>query len=268
MSDLSKETRDLLTRGRGGTGMPTRRRSAIKGAVLAKAAAGTVITTSATAAAWTATTKAIGMAAVALAVGGGTVGVVRYENAKAERENAAAVTARTNSVTTTAQLPSAEPTETTTEPTPLPIPVALLPEPALTNAAPVPVIDRTTTTAPSTSTSTSTSPATTTTTTTTTTTAIAGPVASSSLGEETALLREAHEAIANGDAPQALSLLEEHARRFPTSALEPERSAERVFAYCAEHDKDAARGTATGFLASHPTGPLSDRVRSSCGGTK
>ncbi len=259
MSDLSKETRNLLARGRGGTGMPTRRRTAIKGAVLAKAAAGTVVTTSVTAAAWTTTTKAIGMAAVALAVGGGTVGVVRYENAKAERENAATVTTRTNAVATTSKPPSAEPlstVETMTEP--IPIPVALTPEPELTNAARVRVIDGTTAT-----TTTATTTATTATTSTTSTTA-----ASSSLGEETALLRRAHDAIASGDAPQALSLLEQHARRFPTSALEPERSAERVFAYCAEHETDAARGAATSFLTSHPTGPLSDRVRSSCGGTK
>lgn len=254
MSDLSKETRNLLARGRGGTGMPTRRRTAIKGAVLAKAAAGTVVTTSVTAAAWTTTTKAIGMAAVALAVGGGTVGVVRYENAKAERENAATVTTRTNAVATTSKPPSAEPlstVETMTEP--IPIPVALTPEPELTNAAPVRVIDGTTATA---------------TTATTTASTTSTTAASSSLGEETALLRRAHDAIASGDAPQALSLLEQHARRFPTSALEPERSAERVFAYCAEHETDAARGAATSFLTSHPTGPLSDRVRSSCGGTK
>lgn len=254
MSDLSKETRDLLTRGRGGPRMPARRRSAIKGAVLAKAAAGTIVTSSVTAAAWTTTTKALGMAAVALALGGGTVGVVRYENAKAARETATTAPTTTSAVTTTSKPPSVEPTEVT-EPSPLPIPVALPPEPALTNAPAVPVVER-----PIAATAAATATA--------TTAAIAGPVASSSLGEETALLREAHEAIANGDAPRALSILEQHARRFPTSALEPERSAERVFAYCAEHETDAARGAASAFLTSHPTGPLSDRVRSSCGGTK
>jgi TolA-binding protein len=97
---------------------------------------------------------------------------------------------------------------------------------------------------------------------------VAAPAATShasSLAEETTLLRAAHDAIAAGDPARALRLLDEHAARFPNSALEPERSAERVFAYCAAQDTAYARAAASSFLAAHPTGPLAMRVRSSCG---
>ena len=42
------------------------------------------------------------------------------------------------------------------------------------------------------------------------------------------LLQEAHRALSAGESARALHLLDEHAARFPSSALEPERSAERV----------------------------------------
>jgi outer membrane protein assembly factor BamD (BamD/ComL family) len=79
-------------------------------------------------------------------------------------------------------------------------------------------------------------------------------------------LREAHAALGAGQAARALELLDEHAARFPASALEPERSAERVFALCLDGRVDAARAAASRFISLHPTGPLSQRVRASCGG--
>ena len=242
MSDMSRETRDLIARGRAGTSMPVRRRNAVKGAVLAKVAAGTLVTTSATAAAWTSTTKVIGAAVVALAIGGGTVGVVKYENAKAERTKTAALATATQT-RNPADLPiqNAPPAE------PTPAQIAVAPQttagietPAVV-AAPVPTpIGRPTSTSTSTP--------------------------KSTLDQEVSLLREAHDALSAGDPNRALALLDEHAHRFPQSALEPERSAERVFAYCAENASDAARGAASSFLAAHPAGPLADRVRASCGG--
>jgi hypothetical protein len=64
-----------------------------------------------------------------------------------------------------------------------------------------------------------------------------------------------------------LALLDDHRARFPGSALSPERDAERIFALCAAGRTSAARSAAASFLASHPSGPLASRVRSSCGGT-
>jgi hypothetical protein len=91
----------------------------------------------------------------------------------------------------------------------------------------------------------------------------AGP---SSLEQDARLLRDAHRALADGDATAALRLLDEHAARFPESTLEPERSAERVFALCrAGRDADA-RIAADAFLRAHPAGPLAARVGASCAG--
>jgi hypothetical protein len=94
------------------------------------------------------------------------------------------------------------------------------------------------------------------------------PSAATSLADDAALLRAAHQALSAGDASRALRLLDEHAARFPASALEPERSAERVFALCAAGRVPAAHDAASAFLVSHPTGPLSLRVASSCGAKK
>jgi hypothetical protein len=88
----------------------------------------------------------------------------------------------------------------------------------------------------------------------------------SSLEEETTLLRAAVDAVAANDSARALRLLDEHAARFPSSALEPERSAERVFALCAGQRTDDAHVAASRFLSVHSTGPLASRVRASCGG--
>jgi hypothetical protein len=87
-----------------------------------------------------------------------------------------------------------------------------------------------------------------------------------SLEVEAQLLREADHALKAGDASTSLRLLEEHARRFPNGALEPERSAERVLALCRAGRLADARREARAFLAGHPAGPLTSRVQASCGG--
>ena len=86
-----------------------------------------------------------------------------------------------------------------------------------------------------------------------------------SLEAEALLLREAHAALAGGDGDRSLRLLDEHARRFPSSVLEPERAADRVFAMCQLKDLDGARVAAVAFIARYPEGPLAARVRASCG---
>lgn len=88
----------------------------------------------------------------------------------------------------------------------------------------------------------------------------------SPLEEEARLLRAADRALKDGDAAAALRILGEHAARFPRSALEPERSAERVFALCSAGRIEDARAAAQSFLRGDRPALLVARVRSSCGG--
>jgi hypothetical protein len=84
------------------------------------------------------------------------------------------------------------------------------------------------------------------------------------LTRDVRLLRDADLAVRGGDPERALTLLDEHAAVFPRSDLEPERSAERVFALCRAGRIDEARTATSAFLRAHPTGPLSERVKDSC----
>jgi hypothetical protein len=92
--------------------------------------------------------------------------------------------------------------------------------------------------------------------------------APSSLDEEARLLRQANASLQSGDVEGCLLLLDEHAKRFPAGVLSPERSAERVFALCQAGRVTEARPLAAAFLAATPEGPLSKRIRSSCGGAQ
>jgi hypothetical protein len=87
------------------------------------------------------------------------------------------------------------------------------------------------------------------------------------LAEETRLLREADAATRAGEPSRALTLLEEHARRFPRGVLGEERDAERVLALCAAGRTADARAAGQRFLAARPGSALAGRVRASCGGT-
>ncbi|MEO7111681.1 MAG: hypothetical protein ABI183_14670 [Polyangiaceae bacterium] len=277
MSELSPETEDLLARGREGSPLSTSRRDNLKGAVLAKiaigaGAAGTGLTASSTsAAAWTMTTKTIGVAVLAAVIGTGTVGVVKYERHAQPPVVSTSVNSETpNSSPVARPTPEIAPVVTTNSQTTQPIAQnAIAPIAPATTSAPNPtfasdrpntpnsqVIVASSNTAANAGTNVGASDG----------TPNVPPPHPSSLEEETSLLRSAHDALAAGDPARALRLLDEHASRFPTSALEPERSAERVFAFCAEQQNDAAHAAAGNFLSAHPTGPLSARVRSSCGG--
>jgi hypothetical protein len=88
--------------------------------------------------------------------------------------------------------------------------------------------------------------------------------ATSTLEREVRLLRDADLATKDGDPERALALLDEHAAAFPRSDLEPERSAERVFALCSAGRVEEERNAASAFLSAHPTGPLAARVRGAC----
>ena len=82
------------------------------------------------------------------------------------------------------------------------------------------------------------------------------------LSEETRLLRDADQALRAGNAQRALSLLDEHAARYPRGALAPERNAERMVARCQLGQIDAS--TARTYLAAHPSSAFTARIRDAC----
>ncbi len=95
---------------------------------------------------------------------------------------------------------------------------------------------------------------------------VATPVVeSSSLAEETHLLREADRAVRAGDGERAMALLNDHAARFPDGNLAPERAAERLVVLCLDGKADAS--AAVRFMAAHPGSPLTARVKQACGVT-
>jgi outer membrane protein assembly factor BamD (BamD/ComL family) len=86
----------------------------------------------------------------------------------------------------------------------------------------------------------------------------------SSLEAEAAILAHADDALKAGDPDQALSILGDLSARYPTSALAPERAAERVLALCLAGRVDEARAARAEFDALNQTGPLAARVHASC----
>jgi hypothetical protein len=84
----------------------------------------------------------------------------------------------------------------------------------------------------------------------------------SDLAVETQLLRDADRALRAGNTARALSLLDDHAARFPKGALAPERTAERLIVTCELGVADSRR--VDSYLASHPAAPLAARVRRAC----
>jgi hypothetical protein len=81
---------------------------------------------------------------------------------------------------------------------------------------------------------------------------------------ELALLRDAHDALRNGDGARALALLDEHGRRFPRGSLVEEREAARVLALCKVGRAVEARDAASRFLREHPQSPQAERVAHAC----
>jgi hypothetical protein len=82
------------------------------------------------------------------------------------------------------------------------------------------------------------------------------------LADETRLLWEADQALRSGNTSRAVSLLDEHASRYPDGSLSPERGGERVVALCKLGRIDAA--TVRGYLSSHPNMSLSERIQQAC----
>ena len=261
MSELSRETEALLDRGRAGTPMTPAHRARLRGAVLAKAAGAAVVTSAASAAAWTSLgAKIVGAFVLVVAAGGAGVALgnraphrslTAVAAASGAVDQATCATRRSYPQTPTA-ISNAMPTATATR-APLTIPASTS-LPASTPAR----IWRETSKPVAAAIPTDTVPA-----------PVGLPASAiSTLEQDVRLLRDADIATKAGDPERALALLDEHAAAFPRSDLEPERSAERVFALCRAGRIDEARSATSAFLRAHPTGPLAVRVKtaSSCRG--
>jgi hypothetical protein len=72
------------------------------------------------------------------------------------------------------------------------------------------------------------------------------------LAAERALLADARAAMQAADAPRALAILDEHARRFAHGQLAEERDAMRVAALWLAGDHEGARARAGEFARRHP----------------
>ena len=84
------------------------------------------------------------------------------------------------------------------------------------------------------------------------------------LAEEMALLKQAKLALSRGEPKRALTLLDEHADRFPRGVLLQERQALRVVALCDAGDRTRGREAADRFSREHPKAALAERVRAAC----
>lgn len=90
------------------------------------------------------------------------------------------------------------------------------------------------------------------------------PDASPRLADEVEALREAHTALREGRAGEAMEVLDRDAAA--TSGLEQERAAMRVFALCRLGKSEEARRHAEAFLVRWPNSPHAARVRAACAG--
>jgi hypothetical protein len=84
------------------------------------------------------------------------------------------------------------------------------------------------------------------------------------LAEELDLLHDAQAKWRNRDAAGALELIAQHKKRYPKSALAPEREALRVFSLCSAGRVDEARAVARRSFSNAPRSPLRTAVEESC----
>jgi TolA-binding protein len=81
------------------------------------------------------------------------------------------------------------------------------------------------------------------------------------LGAQVAALDQALEALASGDAPRAVRLVDEYQARYPSGVLSQEATALKIEALVKEGDRSAAADLARRFLASNPTSPHAVKIR-------
>jgi hypothetical protein len=84
------------------------------------------------------------------------------------------------------------------------------------------------------------------------------------LAEELDLLHDAQAKWRNRDAAGALELIAQHKKRYPKSALAPEREALRVFSLCSAGRVAEARAVARRSFSNAPRSPLRSAVEESC----
>jgi hypothetical protein len=99
--------------------------------------------------------------------------------------------------------------------------------------------------------------------------AVASPVRDTvnvplSLEREARALAEVQRALRDGRGSEALTLLAEQDRRYPSGALGAERAAARALALCAAGRFREARPLAERFSRDHARSPLAERVRRKC----
>lgn len=87
----------------------------------------------------------------------------------------------------------------------------------------------------------------------------------SAISEHAELLRQARTALAQGDAPRALALLDEH-NEVARGPLAPEWTAARVLVLCRLGRVPEAKQLGTRFLKSNGSSPLAAQVVASCAG--
>lgn len=275
MSKLSRETEALLERGRAGTPLTPAHRARLRGAILAKATGAAVVATAGSASAWTSLGAKIVGAAVLVATAGGAGAAVEWRISTRGSTPSATLVAK-SLATDQAALPSPkasmEPLAAIPNPAELPTAssntasasatIPALPATSFLIKAPasitVPAATRRGTLSPvAAAIAPSAVP---------TSDALPASAPTAMLAREVRLLRDADLAVKGGDPERALTLLDEHAAAFPRSDLEPERSAERVFALCRVGRVEEARVAASAFLSAHPAGPLAERVKGACPG--
>jgi hypothetical protein len=239
MNDLSMEAKDLIARALEADGPGPERRARVKRAVAAallgtSTAAGATGTVAA-AAVTGKTALTAGSIMIWLGIGAavGTVAsapalVVRLTSSQPSARIAAPVAPTPPALQTPAEVPRSVPA-------PLPVPAA--------SATAAPAVTRSEVHAAASGVPTAAPP---------------------SLADETRVLEAAQRELASGRARSALSLLDEHEKRFPSGALGEEGTAARVLSLCALGRTEEARRIATAFLERSPRSPLIPRLRGSC----
>jgi len=87
------------------------------------------------------------------------------------------------------------------------------------------------------------------------------PSPGASLADETRSLDAARKALAAGEPSRALTLLDDHARRFPRGGLALEAEVLRIEALAQSGNGAAAASRARAFVARHPSSVFTPRVR-------
>jgi hypothetical protein len=267
MSELSPETNRLLALARGAGALTDERRRQIKAGLLSQIATGGALTGTAAThvvwgkAAWLSSPIVKGLSALALlsAVGVGVyVGSRAPQSGTPDRASAVSPARVANPKPTNAASPG-DSNRGVRSPSPAEA-EALIPEPI----APAPVAQAAV--APNSSSPKTTASSSHTAAVSEATNDLPAAPSVDTLAGETSLLRDADQALRAGNAARALSLLDEHAARYPHGVLAPERNAERVIARCKLGQIDAK--SAQNYLASHANSPFAARIQDACGAAR